>query len=124
MLALLQRLLQRLFLRAEAVFNAIFGERLNPLYHLGAISYWLFWVVLASGLYLYAFFDTSVTEAYRSVEQLTLDPAGTGFSRKDDAGVPLGNERSVSANQSFSGSQTWPAFAPRQRTWATSLRSA
>ena len=71
MLALLQRLLQRLFLKAEALFNALFGERLNPLYHLGAISYWLFWVVLASGLYLYAFFDTSVTDAYRSVEQLT-----------------------------------------------------
>jgi len=67
----LQRLLQRLFLRAEATFNAIFGDRANPLYHLGALSYWLFWVVLASGLYLYAFFDTSVTEAWRSVEQLT-----------------------------------------------------
>jgi NAD(P)H-flavin reductase/quinol-cytochrome oxidoreductase complex cytochrome b subunit/ferredoxin len=70
-LALLQRLLQRLFLKAEALFNGVFGERLNPLYHLGAVSYWLFWVVLASGLYLYAFFDTSVTDAYRSVEQLT-----------------------------------------------------
>ena len=71
MLALLQRLLQRAFLVAERAANAIFGERLNPLYHLGALSYCLFWVVLASGLYLYAFFDTSVTEAYASVERLT-----------------------------------------------------
>jgi len=71
MLKLLQRLLQRLFLLAERAANAIFGEHLNPLYHLGAISYWLFWVVVASGLYLYAFFDTSVTEAYLSVERLT-----------------------------------------------------
>src|SRR5512139_1042361 len=71
MLKLLQRLLQRLFLLAERAANAIFGEKLNPLYHLGALSYWLFWVVVASGLYLYAFFDTSVTEAYRSVESIT-----------------------------------------------------
>ena len=73
MLRLLQRLLQRLFLLAERAANAIFGERLNPLYHLGALSYWLFWVVMASGLYLYAFFDTSVTGAYSSVERLTHD---------------------------------------------------
>ena len=52
MLKLLQRLLQRLFLLAERAANAIFGEKLNPLYHLGALSYWLFWVVVASGLYL------------------------------------------------------------------------
>ncbi len=73
MLRLLQRLLQRLFLLAERAANAIFGEKLNPLYHLGALSYWLFWVVVVSGLYLYAFFDTSVTGAYPSVERLTHD---------------------------------------------------
>jgi len=78
MLALLQRLLQRLFLAAERFANAVFGERLNPLYHLGALSYWLFWVVLASGLYLYAFFDTSVTGAYASVERMTHDQRWVG----------------------------------------------
>lgn len=71
MLKLLQRLLQRGFLLAERAANAVFGEKLNPLYHLGALSYFLFWVVVASGLYLYAFFDTSVTDAYLSVERLT-----------------------------------------------------
>ena len=78
MLRLLQRLLQRLFLVAERAANAIFGERLNPLYHLGALSYWLFWVVMASGLYLYAFFDTSVTGAWASVERLTHDQRWAG----------------------------------------------
>jgi CDP-4-dehydro-6-deoxyglucose reductase len=73
MLRLLQRLLQRLFLLAERAANAVFGDRLNPLYHLGALSYWLFWVAVVSGLYLYAFFDTSVTGAYPSVERLTHD---------------------------------------------------
>ncbi len=78
MLAALQRLLQRLFLAAERAANALFGERLNPLYHLGALSYWLFWVVMATGLYLYAFFDTSVTDAYLSVERLTHDQRWVG----------------------------------------------
>ena len=67
----LQALLQWVFMRVEALFNAAFGDRLNPLYHLGAITFFLFWVVAGSGLYLYAFFETGVAEAYASVEALT-----------------------------------------------------
>ncbi|HEX4984577.1 MAG TPA: cytochrome b N-terminal domain-containing protein [Burkholderiales bacterium] len=59
------------FLRMENGFNLFFGEALNPLYHLGAITFLLFWVALASGLYLYVFFRTGVNEAYDSVEALT-----------------------------------------------------
>lgn len=66
-----QALLQWLFMRVEALFNSAFGDRLNPLYHLGAITFFLFWVVTASGLYLYAFFETGVANAYSSVEALT-----------------------------------------------------
>ncbi|MDP3759417.1 MAG: cytochrome b N-terminal domain-containing protein [Ramlibacter sp.] len=69
----LQSLLQWVFMRVEAVFNAAFGDRLNPLYHLGAISFFLFWVVGVSGLYLYAFFETGVAQAYSSVQALTHD---------------------------------------------------
>ena len=67
----LQGLLQWLFMRVEALFNSAFGDRLNPLYHLGAITFFLFWVVAGSGLYLYAFFETGVADAYASVEALT-----------------------------------------------------
>ena len=73
MLKPLQSLLRWLFMRLEALFNAAFGDRLNPLYHLGAINFFLFWVVGASGLYLYAFFETGVAAAYLSVEALTHD---------------------------------------------------
>jgi len=62
---------QWFFMKVEALFNLAFGERNNPLYYLGPISYYLMWVVVASGLYLYAFFETSVTGAYGSVEALT-----------------------------------------------------
>jgi CDP-4-dehydro-6-deoxyglucose reductase, E3 len=67
----LQALLRRFFMRVEAQFNAVFGDHLNPLYHLGAITFFLFWVVCGSGLYLYAFFETGVADAYASVESLT-----------------------------------------------------
>jgi hypothetical protein len=50
-----------------------FGEANNPLYYLGAITYFLFWIVIASGLYLYVFFKTGVAEAAASVEYLTHD---------------------------------------------------
>jgi NAD(P)H-flavin reductase/ferredoxin len=62
---------QFLFLRLEHLFNAVFGDRVNPLYHLGSISYVLFWVVIASGFYIYAFYETGVDKTYASVEALT-----------------------------------------------------
>jgi hypothetical protein len=67
----LQAVLRAAFMRVEAVFNRAFGDRMNPLYHLGTISFFLFWVVGASALYLYAFFETGVAEAYDSMQRIT-----------------------------------------------------
>ena len=64
-------LAQGAFLRVEAVLNRVLGERMNPLYYLGAIAYFQLWIAVASGLYLYVFFETSVTAAHASVEALT-----------------------------------------------------
>jgi len=71
MLKLFQRIGQKAFLTAEGAFNGIFGDAQNPFYYLGAIAYYLLWIVVASGLYLYIFFKTGVHEAYESVEYLT-----------------------------------------------------
>jgi NAD(P)H-flavin reductase/quinol-cytochrome oxidoreductase complex cytochrome b subunit len=71
MLKVLHRAGQALFLAVERRFNAMFGDALNPFYHLGAIAYFLLWIAVGSGLYLYIFFSTGVAEAYQSVEQLT-----------------------------------------------------
>lgn len=71
MLKLIQHAGQKAFLTAEGLFNKVFGDALNPFYYLGAIAYYLLWVVVASGLYLYIFFQTGVHEAYDSVEYLT-----------------------------------------------------
>ena len=62
-----------LFHRADALFNKVFGERLNPLYYLGAIAYWMLWIVVVSGIYVYVFYRTGVEEAYASVEYLTVE---------------------------------------------------
>ncbi len=70
MLHRIQLIGQWFFLKVEGVFNLAFGERLNPLYYLGPIAYYLMWLVVASGLYLYACFETSVAGAYASVESL------------------------------------------------------
>src|SRR5512143_3991642 len=71
MLRFVQRAGQALFLGLEHVFNRVFGKENNPLYYLGALTYFLLWIVLASGLYLYVFFKTGVAEAYGSFEYLT-----------------------------------------------------
>ncbi len=67
----LQSGMRWLFLRVEALFDAAFCDAPNPLRHLGAISFFLFWIVAVSGLYLYAFFKTGVADAYTSVQALT-----------------------------------------------------
>ena len=67
----MQRVLAQLFNLAEIILNKIFGRRLNPLHHLGALTIFFFWIVLVSGVYVFVFFETSVNGAYQSVEYLT-----------------------------------------------------
>ena len=71
MLAVIQKSGNHLFKTCEAVTDRFFGAELNPFYQLGALAFFFFWVVAGSGLYLYAFFETSITAAYSSVEYLT-----------------------------------------------------
>ncbi len=71
MLHLIQRAGQSVFLAVERLFNRAFGEEANPFYYIGAISYYLLWIVVATGLYLYIFFSTSVVGAWESVEAIT-----------------------------------------------------
>ena len=61
----------RLFSKVEAIFEFAFGQRLNPFAWLGAFGWYFYWIVAASGIYLYIFFDTGVVDAYASVESIT-----------------------------------------------------
>ena len=78
MIAIVQRILRAGFMAVEAVFNRAFGDRLNPLYYLGQLTFFLFWIIAGTGLILYAFFDTSVEGAYRSVEAISTGGWGLG----------------------------------------------
>lgn len=62
---------KRGYLALENWFNISFGNEWNPLYHLGTLTFFFFWVVLVSGLYLFVYFDTSLSGAYASVEYMT-----------------------------------------------------
>lgn len=55
----------------ERPFDRAFGSRDNPWNNLGALSYFFFWIVAATGLYLYIVFDTSVLGVYASVQAIT-----------------------------------------------------
>jgi ferredoxin len=69
----LRRGLRRGFDYAERGLDAIFGPEWNPLGQLGALGWFLFWIVAATGIYLFIFFDTGVVNAYASIEWLSND---------------------------------------------------
>ena len=62
---------KRLYLALESWFNLSFGPEWNPLYHLGTLSFFLFWIILISGIYLFIPFHGSLAGAYASVEYMT-----------------------------------------------------
>ena len=62
---------KRAYLALESWFNLSFGPAWNPLYHLGTLSFFLFWIILVSGIYLFIPFHGSLAGAYASVEYMT-----------------------------------------------------
>lgn len=63
--------IKRAYLALESWFNISFGTEWNPLYNLGTLSFFLFWVILVSGIYLFIPFHGSLAGAYESVEYMT-----------------------------------------------------
>lgn len=73
MLKNFRRPLQDFLLCVEAVFDRAFGPKWNPLRQLGSITFYLYWIVAGTGIYLYIVFDTSVAGAYNSVQYITYE---------------------------------------------------
>ena len=65
--------IKRAYLALESWFNISFGTEWNPLYHLGTLSFFLFWIILISGIYLFIPFHGSLAGAHASVEYITHD---------------------------------------------------
>ena len=57
----------------ESLYTRVFSARYNPFYFLGAISIFLLWVLLVTGIYLFIFYKMSPEKAYQSVQYLTVD---------------------------------------------------
>ena len=72
-MTMVKRALRALLVRAEVFFDLAFGRANNPLACLGALGWYFFWIVAGTGVYLYIFFDTGITNAYESVEYMTND---------------------------------------------------
>ncbi len=67
----LRQVLRLGFEHLETAFGRVFPPAWNPLYHLGALGFFHYWIVAISGIYVYILFDTGVTAAYDSVEYMT-----------------------------------------------------
>ena len=63
--------IQNLILHIEAAYDRPFGPKWNPLRQMGTLSFYLFWIVAVSGIYLYVLFDTTVSGVYQSIEYIT-----------------------------------------------------
>jgi len=59
--------------RIERGFDRVFGAALNPWRHLGALGFLFFWIIVVTGLYLYAVLDTSVEGVYRSINRVSRE---------------------------------------------------
>src|SRR5262245_28574450 len=67
---------------AERALDRPFGTAANPLRQLGALTFWMLWIVIASGFWIYALYETSVDGAYRSVQAMTeQQPLAGGLMR-------------------------------------------
>jgi len=69
----LRKVLRGGFLWLERGLGAVFPPAWNPLYHLGPLGFFCYWIVAVSGIYVFIFFDTGTTEAYESLDYMTHD---------------------------------------------------
>jgi quinol-cytochrome oxidoreductase complex cytochrome b subunit/coenzyme F420-reducing hydrogenase delta subunit len=67
----LRTLARAAFEGVDNAFNSAFTPAWNPLYHLGTLGWFFYWITIVSGIYLYIFFDTGINQAYESLEYIT-----------------------------------------------------
>lgn len=70
-MAILKGVLRNVFEKVDVIFDYAFEAANNPLRWLGAFGWFFFWVAAGTGVYLYIFFDTGISNAYVSVEYIT-----------------------------------------------------
>jgi len=72
--------LQRATLWIERGLNNVFSQRYNPFYYHGALPNFFIWALFLSGLLLFAYYQPTLANAYRSVSYITFElPFGNMF---------------------------------------------
>jgi len=56
----------------EARFNKIFGAD-NPFYHLGDLGFYFFYIMLVSGIYLFFYYEPTVTGSFDELQRLSRE---------------------------------------------------
>jgi len=59
------------FESVDSLFDRAFTTAWNPMYHLGTLGWFFYWITIVSGIYLFIFFDTGIHQAYESLEYIT-----------------------------------------------------
>ncbi len=66
------RFCRSVFYFIEARFNAVFGSH-NPLYHLGDLGFYFFFILLATGAYLFFYYEPTVSGSFDQLQRLTRE---------------------------------------------------
>ncbi len=69
---MLSRLGRAILLRIEAWFKIAFGDN-SPFYHLGDLGFYFFYIMLASGTYLFFYYESTVAGSFDTLEYLTRE---------------------------------------------------
>jgi len=69
----MKALLKKSFNALDSLFSKVFTPAWNPMYQLGALSFFYFWIVAITGVYLFIFFETSITGAHASMEYISVE---------------------------------------------------
>jgi len=77
----LLRSLEKIFLYLDRLIGKIVPESLNPLQHSGAIAVTTFLIATVTGVVLLIWYRPSVTQAYSSVDAMSLAPYTAGLMR-------------------------------------------
>ncbi|NOZ52902.1 MAG: hydrogenase iron-sulfur subunit [Gammaproteobacteria bacterium] len=67
---MLSHLSQAALFRIEAWFNSVFGSN-NPLYHLGSLGVYFFYIMVVSGIYMFFYYEPTVAGTYNTLQYLT-----------------------------------------------------
>ena len=64
----MKALLKKGFNGLDSLFSKAFTPKWNPIYQLGALSFFYFWIVVVTGVYLFIFFENLLWDILSNCE--------------------------------------------------------